>query len=400
MNAHFDNPHAFWLLLLIPPYLWWARRRVTTVAVRYPSIRNLARLPKSFRQRMRWLMPALRGVALALLVAVLARPTRSIKSEEMPSQGIGIAMLVDRSASMGDPRGKLMYDGRLQLRFDVAADVLKRFIIGDQRDLKGRPNDQIGLFTFATYPRTDYPFGLDHDALVGLIGNMGPEAPFLDAYGRPTSDEKEAAIVTDEYGRQRYRENPLQLTSLRSAIEYAAKKLILLEEDLKRPNEGLRTYQLKNKVIVMLTDGLETVAEGGTIENIIKMLKEAGIKVYYIQILAKERYRERPDGTVEVIPQQAGPFVAVFTGPETAQINKAIEEARQIARQTGGQHYLTMSGDQLKEVYEKIDTLERSEIGGRTVLAREERYGGFLQAALTLLVVEMVLGLTLFRRSP
>ncbi len=60
LGLHFSNPHMLWLILLVPLYAWLAHRRVTTAAVRYPSVRPLKRLPKSLRQRCRFVLPALR----------------------------------------------------------------------------------------------------------------------------------------------------------------------------------------------------------------------------------------------------------------------------------------------------------------------------------------------------
>jgi Ca-activated chloride channel family protein len=415
-DFHFQNPHMLWLALLVPVYMWVLRRRVTTAAVRYPSVRHLRRLPKSFRQRCRFVLPLLRAVALLLLIVALARPTRQVGTEEMPSQGIAIAMVLDRSASMADPNGKLLYDGKLQLRFDIAKDVFERFVQGDPRDktLTGRPNDLIGLFSFATYPRTDHPFSFDHTSLLNVVRNMSAEKPFLDKLGRPTDKIEEAAPQTDEhgrvlrdmFGRTAPRTNPLQMTDIKKAVEYAADKLVLQAEDLARPAPGLRRYTLKSKVMVLLTDGEPTVADdrqwGGRLdEETLQKLTEAGIKVYYIQILAQQRYRERPDGTVEVIvPRSAGLFGDPRAAYEAARVNQAIEEARKLARRTGGEHFLATSGDRLKEVYEEINKLERSEVGARTVFAREESYGGWLKAALALLAGEAVLGLTWLRRSP
>ena len=108
MNLEFGNPHAFWLTLLIPAVLALTNRRVLKAAVRYPSVQNLKRLPRSLRQRCRVLVPLLRVAALMLLIIVLARPLREIETQELPSEGIGIAMLVDRSGSMADPDNKLM----------------------------------------------------------------------------------------------------------------------------------------------------------------------------------------------------------------------------------------------------------------------------------------------------
>ncbi len=413
MSLEFNNPHAFWLALLVPAYLFVSRRRVTTCAVRYPSVRNLKALPRSLRQRLRFVLPALRATALLLLVVVLARPLRRIESQEIPSQGIGIAMVVDRSGSMGAPENKMVYGGKLALRFDVAKDAFEKFVLGDGRKLKGRPNDLIGLITFATYPQTDHPFSLDHVSLGNVMAKMSAEKPFLDKLGRPTDDPNEVAPMTDEHGRLLRdafgrlipRTNPMQMTSLKAAIEYAGRKLILLEEDLKRPG-ALRRYVLKSKVMVLLTDGEPTAADarrGGDFpdEETIKMLTDAGVRVYFIQILARERYRERPDGTVEVIvPRQGGLFASIQADQEAALANKAIEEARKLARRTGGRHFLATTGDELRDIYAEIDKLERSDIGGRTVFSHEERYAGYLKAALAALAAEILLGLTWLRRAP
>jgi Ca-activated chloride channel family protein len=410
----FNNPHMLWLLLLVPLYAWIARRRVTTAAVRYPTVRPLKRLPKSLRQRCRFVLPVLRIVAIVLLIIVLARPTRQLSTQELPSRGIAIAMVLDRSGSMGDVNGRLMYNGKLALRYDIAKDVFDRFVQGDGKDLPGRPNDLIGLFTFATYPRTDHPFSLDHASLSNVVAASTPEKPFLDKLGRPTDNIEEAApqtddqgrILRDPFGRMAPRSNPMQFTDIKKAIEYAADKLSLLAEDLRRGEAGLRKYDLKSKVMVLLTDGEPTVGDAGRgagypDEQTVQKLIDAGIKVYFVQILAQQRYRERPDGTIEVIvPRQGGLFARMQGDQEAAAVNQAIDEARKLARRTGGQHFLATSGDQLKEVYQQINRLERSDVGGRTVLSREEAYGRWLLAAIVLLATESVLGLTYFRRSP
>ena len=409
MNIDFDNPHAFWLVLLIPLCFLLTRRRVITAAVRYPSIENLKRLPRSFRRRCRAVAPLLRAAALMLLIVVLARPLRQIETQELPSQGIGIAMLVDRSGSMGDPDNKLMYDGKLMLRFDAAKEALEGFVEGDEQDLQGRPNDLIGLFTFATYPRTDHPFSLDHASLVGLMDRMSAEKPFLDQYGRPTDDPSKAGILTDQWGRRGPRTNPMQFTSLRSAVEYAGRKLMLLGEDLSRPAEGLKAYDLKSRVMVLLTDGEPTVADAERApdfpnEETIEELVDSGIKVYFVQILTHQRYRERPDGTVEVIvPRSRGLFASfaqLRAEQEAAVVNRAIEQARRIARRTGGAHFLATSGDEIKDIYGRIDELERSDVGARVVFSHEERYRPFLLAALAALAIEVLLSVTWLRRAP
>lgn len=409
----FANPQALWLILLIPPYLWWLRRRRTTAALRYPSVRNLKRLPKSMRQRCRLMLPMLRTAALVLLIVALARPIRRQETQELPSQGLAIAMLLDRSGSMGDPNGKLMYEGKLELRFDIAKDLFEAFVRGGRGDLEGRPNDLIGLFTFATYPRTDHPFSLDHDSIAGMVERLSAEKPFVDPYGQPTDDPRKAAPQTDERGRV-FRDmfgntapqpNPMQYTDLKTAIEYAANKLIVLDEDLARPSAGRKKYNIKSKVLVLLTDGEPTVSGGRRDaeypdEETIKKLTDAGIRAYFVQILSHQRYRERPDGTIEVIVPGGGLFGPLVDPLEVAMVNKAIDEARKLARRTGGEHFLATSGDQLKQVYERINELEKSDVGGRTIFSHEERYRPLVSTALVLLAAEVLLGLTWLRRLP
>ncbi|GMV97591.1 MAG: aerotolerance protein BatA, partial [Phycisphaerae bacterium] len=302
----------------------------------------------------------------------------------------------------------------LEYRFDIAKDLFQRFVIGDGKDLSGRPNDLVGLFTFATYPRTDHPFSLDHQSVLNVVRSLSAEKPFLDKLGRPTDDPREAGQQTDEHGRvlrdvfgRTYpRTNPLQMTDIKKGVEYAAGKLALLAEDSNRSTEGLRRYDLKSKVLVLLTDGEPTVSAGQRgadypDEDTIRKLVDEGIRIYFIQILAQQLYRERPDGTVEVIvPRQSGLLGQMQADQAAAAVNRAIDEARKLARRTGGRHFLATSGDQLREVYEEINRLERSDVGGRTVFSREEAYGRFLAAALGLLAAEAALGLTVFRRSP
>jgi len=401
----FANPHALWLVLLVPLYLLVLRRRRVTAALRYPSVRNLRRLPKSLRQRCRILLPVLRTLALLLLIVALARPIRRLETQELPSQGLAIAMLLDRSGSMGDPRGKLMYEKKLELRFKIAQDLFEAFVKGGRGDLEGRPNDLIGVFTFATYPRTDHPFSLDHESIGNMVKQLSFEKPYIDEYGQPTDDERRAARVRDQLGRIWLQPNLMGATDLKSAVEYAANKLIVLDEDLARPSAGRRKYEVKSKVLLLLTDGEPTVSGGRRgaeypDEETMKKLVDAGIRVYFVQILSHQQYRERPDGTIEVIVPGGGLFGSFVEPRETAAVNKAIDEARKLARRTGGEHFLATSGDQLAQIYERIDALERSDVGGRTIFSHEERYRRFLLAALVLLAAEALLGLTWLRRLP
>ena len=398
----FQNPHALWLVLLVPLHLLYRRWRVTTASVRYPSVRNLRRLPMSFRRRCLFLLPLLESIAVLLMVVVLARPVRETEIEDVPTEGIAIAMVLDKSGSMGDPENKLKYEKELAFRFDVAKDVFKKFVRGDGKELEGRPDDLIGLFTFGTYPQTDHIFTLDRASLVRKVERMSAEKPFLDSAGRPTDRQTRVG-------------NPMSGTDLKKAVDYAADKLVLLGEDLERSSGGQRKYELRDRVIVLVTDGMPTMrTDRGRLtfpdEETIEKLQGANIRVYYIQILSRRRWRERPDGTIEVV---------VRPGDRQGEIEAAfIEEARRFTwrtnhpghtgdvnspaarEQVAREHFLVASGDQLKGVYEEIDRLEKSELSGHTVVSREECYQPYLTAALIVLAAQAALGLTWLRRAP
>ena len=93
-------------------------------------------------------------------------------------------------------------------------------------------------------------------------------------------------------------------------------------------------------------------------------------------------------------------FAQLQADRESAVVNHAIEQARRIARRTGGEHFLATSGDEIKEIYARIDELERSDVGARVVFAREERYRPFLLAALAALAGDVLLSVTWLRRAP
>ncbi|MGB0257785.1 MAG: VWA domain-containing protein, partial [Coraliomargarita sp.] len=79
-------------------------------------------------------------------------------------------MLVDVSSSMD----MTIKDGagKTSSRMDVAKEMVERFIIGDGDQLQGRPDDLIGLITFARYADTRSPLTFGHDALLQIVRHL------------------------------------------------------------------------------------------------------------------------------------------------------------------------------------------------------------------------------------
>ncbi|MGD9763677.1 MAG: VWA domain-containing protein [Candidatus Binatia bacterium] len=155
--------HDPWALLLLAavPWVVLGRRRAAPPAVRYPAVNALRALGAGRRARWRWLLPALRLIALALLVVALARPQLGKAATQVRSEGIDIMLAVDVSSSMLAEDFRL--DGERTNRLDAVKAVVREF-------LEQRPNDRVGLVLFAARPYTQAPLTLDHGWLLSNLG--------------------------------------------------------------------------------------------------------------------------------------------------------------------------------------------------------------------------------------
>ena len=123
-------------------------------------------VPRSLRQGLLWIPPVFQGCGLVLASVALARPLRSNEERDVTSEGVDIALLIDRSGSMrfADLEPK-------KTRLDVVKDVVGEFA---ERRMSDRESaaDNVALISFARYPRLLCPFTLDIDALQGFLGDV------------------------------------------------------------------------------------------------------------------------------------------------------------------------------------------------------------------------------------
>jgi Ca-activated chloride channel family protein len=163
--ATFDFGQPWWLLLLLVlPVLGHLRgREGPIVAIRYSSVGLFDRLSRRTRGwRGRTLM-LFRYLALALLVAGMARPRieRGVQFDQ--TKGIDIMLVLDFSYSM--------QEGKLQVAGEETTyiDALKR-ITGDF--IKERPNDRLGIIGFAVEPYLVSPLTTDHGWVMEMLDDM------------------------------------------------------------------------------------------------------------------------------------------------------------------------------------------------------------------------------------
>ncbi len=153
----FAYPYFLYALLVIPLIIFWYFRRGerSKSEITYSSLKIFSGTPPGIKERLRHLPFILRMLALALLIIAAARPQSFSSGENVYTEGIDVAMLLDISGSM------LAEDFKPN-RLEAAKDVIGEFIAG-------RTSDKIGLVVFARESFTQCPLTIDYSVLRSLL---------------------------------------------------------------------------------------------------------------------------------------------------------------------------------------------------------------------------------------
>jgi len=348
------------LLLLIP--LIWVRalRAVRRPTVRFSSLRLLAGLRPTWAVKLWFAPPLLRTLAVLCLIAALARPQSGGEYHDT-SEGIAIQMVLDVSGSMQED--DFVMNGRRVRRVDAIKHVFSDFVLGAGK-LPGRESDLIGMTTFAMFADTVCPLTLDHGSLADIL--------------------KQTDIPGFVNGQQVRAEEEAGYTALGDAITLAT-------DDLRRAGEqavaGVPGAEAaKSRVMILLTDGADNPPRipGSTPPSPIDAAKVAatlGIKIYTI-------------GAGGAQPQGLQGFFNMRR-PE-------FDEAalKEIAAATGGKYFRAADTDSLVTIYDEIDKLERRKTGERTFHDNIAAARVGMLTGLVLLLGELVVVNTRYRRVP
>ncbi len=154
----------WWLVLVILGGLpWWAARAGARLT--WPSFGGFDRGRRRATSVLAALPMILQSLALICLAVALARPVQPLGRERVASRGVAIVVALDHSSTMSaadDPTSE-----GTRTRLDSARQTLDAFIAG-------RPDDLIGLVTFARWPETACPPTLDHAYLRAAARSVGP----------------------------------------------------------------------------------------------------------------------------------------------------------------------------------------------------------------------------------
>lgn len=350
----FESPLA--LLLLIPvlaiAFLTMFRRRN---AVLYSSVAILKNLPVTLRQRLKQLLPWLRALGLALIVIALARPQLGTEESRVRSEGIAIQMCIDRSGSM--EALDFPIDGQQVNRLDAVKYVFRKFVAGED-EFSGRTDDLIGLIAFGGFASALCPPTLDHGALLSVLESVEIPGRIKDASGR---------VLNEEFlGEER-------ATAIGDALALAV--------------DRLKDIKAKSKVILLLSDG-ENTAGAVSPEEAGKAAAEFGIKVYSIGV-----------GSNGMAPYPAvDPFGRRYLSQQLVKLDEAT--LKDVAETTDGLYFNAKDVDGLKQVYEEIDKLEKTEVESLLYTTYRELFTYPLFSGLGCVLFTLLLGSTWLRGLP
>ncbi len=156
-SIEFQSPQALALLIFLP--LWWLwRRRRAEDAIVFSRTAVLGRGPKAGQGIARTIF-VMRNLAIASLVVALARPRSGAHVENVTSSGINIVLALDLSSSM------LAQDFQPNNRLEVAKARAKEFV-------RDRVSDRIGVVAFAGEALTQVPLTTDQAVVLQAIDNL------------------------------------------------------------------------------------------------------------------------------------------------------------------------------------------------------------------------------------
>ncbi len=243
---------------------------------------------------------------------------------------------IDIVLTMDVSTSMLAEDFRPKNRIEAAKMVAKEFI-------KGRKNDRIGLVVFAGESFTQCPLTLDYGVLYHILDNM-----------KVADQEWDGTAIG---------------MGLATAIN------------------RLKDSKAKSKVIILLTDGRNN---RGQIDPITaaRMAKAMGIRVYTIGTGTR--------GTAMY------PIDDPLWGRRYVPMRVDIDEdlLKEVAAITGGKYFRATDTEKLREIYKEIGEMEKTKIEVKEYTCYEEFFVYFLTFGLLLLVLELVLGNTYFKKIP
>lgn len=323
INFEFHSPWFLALFLLFIPLLIKDFRKKKDNTVLIPSIQHITGATNFLW--VRYFLVFSKYIILSALILAMTRP-RTYTVKQNHTEGIDIVLSVDISLSM---LAKDFYPDRLTALKELSQNFIKQ-----------RNNDRLGLVIYAAEAFTRVPLTSDHQVISDEIMTMQPGDV---AHG----------------------------TAIGEGLAVATKNLI--------------ESKAKSKVIILMTDGMNTTPNAMRPEIATELAKNNNIKVYTIGI-GTNGYAESPAVT---------PWGEIVFEPQKVEIDENL--LMSIAESTGGKYFRADSNDSLGQIYTEIDLLEKSDVKTQKIYEYNEFFRLFLWIALLFLVIDAILRWSIFK---
>jgi len=340
----FADPYYLWLLLTLPLLSLLRGRIGKSASVKFSSTAIASKQSRKKRDRAGAFMHALRLLILALVIIALARPRIGKGQQQIEAEGIDIVLTVDVSLSMVGL--DFEFDKQLRTRLEAVKHVVSDFI-------KKRPHDRLALIAFAGEAYLVSPLTLNHE---WLLKNL---------------ERTEIGLV------------PETGTAIGSALAMSVNRLRDLED-------------AKSRVVILLTDGENNA---GQISPIAAAESAAAFDVKVYTIAAGRENR--------VMVPRMGRNYEIFRNPDGEPVVQGYAEfpideetLQEVAQITGGKFYRAYDLEDLEQIYNEIDQLEKTVVELQQYSDFEELFFWPLGLALLLFTLEQILANTRLRRLP
>ena len=273
---------------------------------------------------------------LILAMLIIALAQPRLTKSETRVTASGVDIVVALDMS-GSMASEDFEVGRERLsRLAMAKEVLKKFV-------EKRPNDRIGIVAFATQAYIASPLTLDHEFLLQNLARL--------------------ELGTIDNNR----------TAIGSALSTAINRL--------------RELKSKSKIVILMTDGQNNSGKVAPL-TVAEAAQTLGVKVY----------------TIGVGMRGMAPMPQFWQGRKVGYQMQPVDidedTLQKIANMTGGKYYRADNSQKFQAIYAEIDKLERTEAEVKKFAHHDELFAWVITPGLGLLLLEVLLRHTIWRRLP
>ncbi|MCX6925759.1 MAG: VWA domain-containing protein [Verrucomicrobia bacterium] len=273
---------------------------------------------------------------LSLALLIIALAQPRLTKSETKVSASGVDIAVALDMS-GSMASEDFEVGKERLsRLAMAKQVLKKFV-------DKRPNDRIGIVAFATQAYIASPLTLDHEFL------------------QQNLDRLELGTIDDTR------------TAIGSALSTAINRL--------------RELKSKSKIVILMTDGQNNAGQVAPL-TVAEAAQKLGVKVYTIGVGMRG---------MAPMPQYWG---GRKIGYQMQPVDIDEDTLQKIANMTSGKYYRADNSQRFQAIYAEIDKLEKTEADVKKFSHHDELFAWVISPGLGLLLLEVLLRHTIWRKLP